>query len=114
MANSAALRVISNTNVGELCLRAGRQRVRGVYMKLASPQTGLALVVLAFVYMRPALTVRLNYGFIMTVNSMEFNGVRPARNIQFGLESDLRLGRSELNLRPDSCKHSTGKTLHPN
>ena len=35
---------------------------------------------------------------------MEFNGVRPARNIQFGLASGLRLGRHELNLRPDSCK----------
>ena len=45
---------------------------------------------------------------------MEFNGVKPARNIQFGLASDLRLGRHELNLRPDSRKQPTGKTLHPN
>ena len=57
--------------------------------------------------MRPALTVRLNDGSIMAVNSMEFNGVRPAQNIQFSLAG-------ELNLRPDSCKQSTGKTLHPN
>ena len=64
-------------------------------MRPAWPQTRLTLVVLAFVYMRPALTVRLNYGFIMAVNSMEFNGVRPAPNIQFGLASDLRLGRHE-------------------
>ena len=49
-------------------------------------------------------TRNINYGFIMAVNSMEFNGVRPARNIQFGLASDLRFGRHELNLRPDSCK----------
>ena len=54
---------------------------------------------IAFVYMRPALTV---------------NGVKPARNTQFGLASDLRLGRRELNLKPDSCKQPTGKTLHPN
>ena len=27
----------------------------------------------------------------MAVNSMEFNGVRPAPNIQFGLAGDLRL-----------------------
>ena len=60
------------------------------------------------------LTGRLNYGCIMAVNSMEFNGVRPAWNIQFGLASDLRLGWHELNLRPDSCKQPTGKTLHPN
>ena len=46
---------------------------------------------------------------------MEFNqGVRVARNIQFGLASDLRVGRRELNLRPDSCKQPTGKTIHPN
>ena len=45
---------------------------------------------------------------------MEFNGVRPAPNIQFGLAGDLRLGRRELSLRPDSCKQPTGKTLHPN
>ena len=51
----------------------------------------LNLVVLAFVYTRPALTVRLNYETIMAVNSMELNGVRPARNIQFSLASDARL-----------------------
>ena len=45
---------------------------------------------------------------------MEFNGVRQAWNIQFGLAGNLRLGRRELNLRPDSCKKPTGKTLHPN
>ena len=74
----------------------------------------MTLVVLAFVYMRPALTVRLNYGTIMAVNSMEFNGVRPAQNIQFGLASELRLSQRELNLRLDSYKQPTGKTLHPN
>ena len=47
-------------------------------------------------------------------NSMEFNGVRPVRNIQFDLAGDLRLGRCKLNLRPASCKQSTGKTIHPN
>ena len=77
-------------------------------------EASLTLVVLAFVYMRPALTVRLNYGSIMAVNSMEFSGVRLARNIQFGPASDLRLGRRELKLRPDSCKQPTGKTIHPN
>ena len=46
-------------------------------------------------YMRLALTVRLNYGSIMAVNSMKFNGVRPAQNIQFGLAGDLRLGQDE-------------------
>ena len=45
---------------------------------------------------------------------MAFNEVRPAPNIQFGLAGDLRLGRHELNLRPDSCKQPTEKTLHPN
>ena len=52
---------------------------------------------------------------------MEFNGVRLAPNIKFGLAGDLRLGRRELrlgrrelNLRSDSCKQPTGKTLHPN
>ena len=78
----------------------------GVYMRPAWPH-GLTLVVLALVYMRPALTVRLNYGGY-------FNGVKPAWNIQFGLAGDLRLGQYELNLRPDSCKQPTGKTLHPN
>ena len=34
-------------------------------------EAGLTLVVLAFVHTRPAMTVRLNYGFIMVVNSME-------------------------------------------
>ena len=38
----------------------------------------------------------------MVVNSMELNGVRPARNIQFGLAGDLRLGQCKPNLRPDS------------
>ena len=83
-------------------------------MSSAGLQTGLTLAVLAFVYMRPALTVRLIYGSIMAVNSMEFNGVRPARNIQFGLASDLRFVRHERNLRPDSCKQPAGKTLNPN
>ena len=64
-------------------------------MSPAWPQTGLTLVVLAFVYMRPALTVKLNYVTIMAVNSMEFNGVRQAWNIQFGLAGNLRLGRRE-------------------
>ena len=41
-------------------------------------------------------------------------GIRSVWNIQFGLSSDLRLGRHELNLRPDSCKQPTEKTLHPN
>ena len=45
---------------------------------------------------------------------MEFNGVKPGPNIQFGLAGDLRLGWRELNLRPDSCKQSARKTLHPN
>ena len=43
---------------------------------------------------------------------MEFN-VRPGPNIQFGLASDLRLSRRELNHRSDSSKQPTGKTLHP-
>ena len=34
----------------------------GVYTRPAWPQPGLTLVVLAFVYMRPTLNVRLNYG----------------------------------------------------
>ena len=83
-------------------------------MRPACPQTGLTLVVLAFVYTRPALTVRINNGTIMAVNSMELNGVRPARNIQFSLASDARLGRCKLNLGLDSCKQPTGKTIHPN
>ena len=51
--------------------------------------------------MRPTLTVRLNYNG-MAVNSMEFNGVRPARNIQFDLAGDLRLR---------GCLHEAGLTL---
>ena len=38
---------------------------------------------------------------------MEFNVVRLAWNIQFGLAG-------ELNLRRDSRKEPTGKTIHPN
>ena len=45
----------------------------------------------------------------MAVNSMEFNGVRPAPIIQFGLAGDLRLGWRKLNIRRDSCKQPTGK-----
>ena len=59
--------------------------------------------------MRPALIGRLSYGSIKAVNSMEFNGVRPGPNIQFGLASDLRLSWRELNHRSDSCKQPTGK-----
>ena len=61
------------------------------------------------------MSIRLNYGSIVSVNSMEFNGVRPAWNIQFGLPGDLRLGRRELNLRPDSClKQPSWKNTDPN
>ena len=56
----------------------------------------MTLVVLAFVYTRPTWTVRLNYGTIAAVNSMEFNVVRQDRNIQFSLASKLRLGRCEV------------------
>ena len=73
-------------------------------MSPARPQTDLTLVVLAFVHMRPALTIRLNYG---SIDGKKFNGVRPAQNIKFGLAGDLRLSRRELNLRQDSCKQST-------
>ena len=60
------------------------------------------------------MTVRLNCGSIMAVNLMEFNGVGPARNIQFGLAGDQRLGPHELNIRPDSCKQPTGEKIHLN
>ena len=50
----------------------------------------------------------------MAVNSMEFNGVRPAPIIQFGLAGDLRLGWREMYIRRDSCKQPTGKTRHAN
>lgn len=53
-------------------------------------EVSLNLVVLAFVYTRPALTVSLNYGG-------QFNRVRSAWNIQFTLAGDLRLGWHELN-----------------
>ena len=59
----------------------------------------LTLVVLAFVYMRLALTVRLNYGSIMDPLWQHF----------IGLAGDLRLGWHELNLRPDSCKQPAEK-----
>ena len=42
----------------------------------------MTFVVLAFVYMKPTLTVRLNYGSIMADNSMGFIGIRPAPNIR--------------------------------
>ena len=78
-----------------------RRRLRGCLH-----ETGLTLVVLGLAFV---LTARLNYGSIMAINSMESGW-----NIQFGLAGNPRLGWRELNLRPDSCKQPTGKTLHPN
>ena len=53
----------------------------GVYIKTGENLDRPDFCRLAFVYMRLALTVRLNYETIMADNSMGFNGIRPGPNI---------------------------------
>ena len=69
-------------------------------LSLSWTQTGLTLVVLAFVYMNPALTVRLNYGTIMALfNGIQWRNVGSEYSVQSSKRSDIRPVRIENQAR---------------
>ena len=64
-----------------------RRRLRGCLH-----ETGLTLVVLGLAFV---LTARLNYGSIMAINSMEFNGVGLEYSVRSSRQPEIRLARTE-------------------